>query len=185
MAGAAPSGFTEAGLPQRTPREKLVPGSVNGSGNTVDATLGGTAAEPKLSARDAEALRARLGSFQKGLARGRGKHELAAPDKGEQAKPSPGPRTGPDWPTDGTDDTAVSGPANWKFATDKGFEAAETLTGAAPGTFTQAGLPLRNPRERLVPGSAGAGRARTSRPPSGRARTRRSCAVGSATSSAG
>ncbi len=60
---ATPVDFTSGGLPRRSPRQNLVPGSVSHSGN------GNGAAPPR--AERAEEMRGRLGSFQKGLSRGR------------------------------------------------------------------------------------------------------------------
>jgi hypothetical protein len=65
--GESPRGVTAAGLPQRVPRERLVPGSVSES--TVD-----TAARGK---DEAEALRDRLNGFQRGLSRARDDKESA------------------------------------------------------------------------------------------------------------
>jgi hypothetical protein len=55
--------FTSGGLPRRSPRQNLVPGSVSHSGN-------GNGGGPPRAERAAE-MRGRLGSFQKGLSRGR------------------------------------------------------------------------------------------------------------------
>ncbi|TDV46145.1 sensor histidine kinase [Actinophytocola oryzae] len=60
---STPVDYTSGGLPRRSPRQNLVPGSVSHSGN------GNGAAPPP--ARRAEEMRGRLGSFQKGLSRGR------------------------------------------------------------------------------------------------------------------
>jgi signal transduction histidine kinase len=78
----APQGTTAAGLPQRVPREKLVPGSVS------DAVTG-----PEVRGKkEAEALRDRLGGLQNGLSRARkdkgdtGPERVVSPvDKGFQA----------------------------------------------------------------------------------------------------
>ncbi|GAB3905313.1 hypothetical protein GCM10029964_100380 [Kibdelosporangium lantanae] len=59
----APAGVTRAGLPQRVPREKLVPGSVS-----ADA---GQPAPQGRGQRDAETTRERLGGLQRGLSRAR------------------------------------------------------------------------------------------------------------------
>ncbi|CAM00032.1 signal transduction histidine kinase [Saccharopolyspora erythraea NRRL 2338] len=63
-----PTSFTEAGLPRRTPKAHLAPGSVN----TPPGDEGGR------FERDAEHLRSRLASFQSGSQRGRHR----APDEG-------------------------------------------------------------------------------------------------------
>jgi signal transduction histidine kinase len=57
---STPVDFTSGGLPRRTPRDNLVPGSVAPNGD------GGP-----LRVERAEELRGRLGQFQKGLSRGR------------------------------------------------------------------------------------------------------------------
>jgi signal transduction histidine kinase len=49
----------------------------------------------------------------------------------------------------------VAKAANWQFAADAGFHAARTVSEARPESFTDSGLPRRNPRQNLVPGSAG------------------------------
>ncbi|MDQ3579976.1 MAG: hypothetical protein M3443_20735, partial [Actinomycetota bacterium] len=61
VATSIPDSTTSGGLPRRTPRERLLPGS-------LDPTVG---VEPPRIARDADALRTRLGSFQRGIGRGR------------------------------------------------------------------------------------------------------------------
>src|SRR5690606_8197910 len=60
---ATPVSFTSGGLPRRTPRGNLVPGS-------VEEAVGGDMPRPA-RADGAEALRSRLGDFQRGLSRGR------------------------------------------------------------------------------------------------------------------
>lgn len=62
---ANPVDFTAGGLPRRSPRQNLVPGSVGHSGNG-----NGNGGVPPRAVR-AEEMRGRLGSFQKGLSRGR------------------------------------------------------------------------------------------------------------------
>ena len=61
---STPVDFTSGGLPRRTPRDNLVPGSVAPNGH-------GDAGGGQLRAERAEELRGRLGKFQKGLSRGR------------------------------------------------------------------------------------------------------------------
>jgi signal transduction histidine kinase len=60
IAGSAPDEFTPAGLPKRQPKALLLPGSVAANGN------------PGPNGRDADALRDRLNSFQRGVRQGRG-----------------------------------------------------------------------------------------------------------------
>jgi signal transduction histidine kinase len=43
----------------------------------------------------------------------------------------------------------------WRFASDAGFDAARAVSESQPDSFTESGLPRRNPRQNLVPGSAG------------------------------
>jgi anti-sigma regulatory factor (Ser/Thr protein kinase) len=43
----------------------------------------------------------------------------------------------------------------WRFAADSGFDAARSVSRAAPDTFTENGLPRRSAGQNLVPGSAG------------------------------
>jgi anti-sigma regulatory factor (Ser/Thr protein kinase) len=45
----------------------------------------------------------------------------------------------------------------WEFASDAGFDAARAVSESQPDSFTETGLPRRNPRQNLVPGSAEAG----------------------------
>ncbi|MEU6269327.1 nitrate- and nitrite sensing domain-containing protein [Saccharopolyspora shandongensis] len=61
-ANPQPASFTQAGLPRRTPKAHLVPGSVANSERPVEA-------EP--FQRDADQLRGRLADFQSGISRGR------------------------------------------------------------------------------------------------------------------
>jgi signal transduction histidine kinase len=69
VVAASPLGVTAAGLPQRVPREKLVPGSVSDSPTQVSEVRG---------QREAETLRERLGGLQNGLSRARGQQDLDA-----------------------------------------------------------------------------------------------------------
>ncbi|ONI70686.1 hypothetical protein ALI144C_49650 [Actinosynnema sp. ALI-1.44] len=65
----APRGVTKAGLPQRVPREKLVPGSVSDTGQSPEIR----------GKREAEALRERLGGLQSGLSRARDRTDAGKP----------------------------------------------------------------------------------------------------------
>ncbi|MEV4316532.1 nitrate- and nitrite sensing domain-containing protein [Actinocrispum sp. NPDC049592] len=74
-----PAGVTAAGLPQRVPREKLVPGSISGEQPATQTTEG-------RGIREAEELRSRLGGLQRGLSRARGEQPpVTAADNGFQA----------------------------------------------------------------------------------------------------
>ncbi|WP_156758190.1 nitrate- and nitrite sensing domain-containing protein [Actinokineospora pegani] len=123
VADTTPEDFTDTGLPRRTPRRNLVPGSVNGQARP----------EPKPEARplpqwapfgsrDAAELRRRLSSYQRGVHRARG---------AQQSDPA---QDQPTTPERGLD---LRG-ARFGFV------------GEPPG---QDGLPQRTPRERLLPGS--------------------------------
>ncbi len=65
-----PTSFTPAGLPQRTPKAQLAPGSASAGAEEADGSEG--------FRRDADQLRGRLSSFQSGVQRGRHR----APDEG-------------------------------------------------------------------------------------------------------
>jgi hypothetical protein len=74
-----PLGVTAAGLPQRVPREKLVPGSVSSDVSASQVT-------EVRGRREAEELRNRLGGLQRGLSQARGPlPATTAADKGFQA----------------------------------------------------------------------------------------------------
>ena len=115
--------FTDSGLPRRTPRRNLVPGS-------VDSRLHH---RPSFAQRDAVDLRDRLSSYQRGVHRARGLHH-------------PGPAHGA---PDGLDRRG----ARWRFAADVGWQAADAVANSVPADTTTTGLPRRTPRERLLPGS--------------------------------
>ncbi|WP_031465715.1 nitrate- and nitrite sensing domain-containing protein [Sciscionella sediminilitoris] len=146
--------FTEAGLPKRTPRARLLPGSVP---DRTGADQGTERAEPGPATqgakhRSADSVRSRLASFQRGLRQGRhsvgdeqppvqrasADTELFTP---EQEAPQP------------SGDTTGS----WAFDPDGEQTANGTATAAPGGTdaesFTEAGLPRRRPKAQLVPGS--------------------------------
>ncbi|HEY4018733.1 MAG TPA: HAMP domain-containing sensor histidine kinase, partial [Pseudonocardiaceae bacterium] len=52
-------------------------------------------------------------------------------------------------------DASFAGRTGWRFAADDGWKAADSVTQASPEAFTSAGLPKRQPKARLLPGSAG------------------------------
>ncbi|HEV2781010.1 MAG TPA: nitrate- and nitrite sensing domain-containing protein [Actinophytocola sp.] len=56
--------------------------------------------------------------------------------------------------TDGPDRPAPTVEEQWQFAADAGFLTAQAVSESQPDTFTESGLPRRNPRQNLVPGSA-------------------------------
>jgi signal transduction histidine kinase len=53
------------------------------------------------------------------------------------------------------EDASFAGRTGWRFAADEGWKAADSVTQASPEAFTAAGLPKRQPKARLLPGSAG------------------------------
>ncbi|MDQ3401789.1 MAG: nitrate- and nitrite sensing domain-containing protein, partial [Actinomycetota bacterium] len=118
---AEPDTFTHSGLPRRTPRQNLVPGSAEGRG---------AAPVPE---RDADDLRTRLSSFQRGVHRARGPHHAD--------------------PAHASDEGLDLRGARWQFAADSGWQAAEAVATSTPDSTTSGGLPRRTPRERLLPGS--------------------------------
>jgi signal transduction histidine kinase len=155
---AEPSEFTENGLPRRSPRKNLVPGSAGS-----DTPSG----EPR-HGRAAEDVRERLSSYRHGVRRARGHRQdadegalPAAPPRPDNPLPEPETPAGPESATptvsieDSTETTAqldLSG-AGWRFAADVGWRAANAVSTSTPVDFTSGGLPRRTPRGNLVPGS--------------------------------
>jgi hypothetical protein len=192
VSSSEPEDFTSIGLPNRTPRARLVPGSVDDStGNRDEKQDAAAPAAP----RDADDVRNRMNSFQRGLAGGRahsdengtnasgnghgkpdteGHFRIADAEDGGTRKmyftvtgagaaaPVAGPSrtedSAADWPGGGLAERDVADrddPGRWTFAADDGWRAVEAVSKSAPDDFTQAGLPRRTPRARLVPGSVG------------------------------
>jgi signal transduction histidine kinase len=141
---AEPSDYTSGGLPRRSPREHLVPGS---------AAPGATTGPPR-HGRDADDVRSRLSEYRQGVRRARGHR----PGVESPSTPSAAPVTPPRPSTSDTmADTAqldLSG-AGWRFAADIGWRAANQVSTSTPVDFTSGGLPRRSPRQNLVPGSVG------------------------------
>ncbi|EWC58920.1 putative sensor-like histidine kinase [Actinokineospora spheciospongiae] len=75
VAATTPEDFTDTGLPRRTPRRNLVPGSI-GQPPAARALPPGA----PVGSRDAAELRERLSSYQRGIHRARGAHAPAAPE---------------------------------------------------------------------------------------------------------
>ncbi|WP_051085921.1 nitrate- and nitrite sensing domain-containing protein [Actinomycetospora chiangmaiensis] len=73
------AGTTESGLPRRRPRAQLVPGSARPSAPSVPG------AAPEAPRRNAEAVRGRLASYQRGVADGRSTRPGPYPDGGPAA----------------------------------------------------------------------------------------------------
>ena len=69
----------------------------------------------------------------------------------------PAEETGDDGDEDAVpEDASFAGRTGWRFAADEGWKAADSVTQASPEAYTSAGLPKRQPKARLLPGSAGA-----------------------------
>ncbi|MET0136300.1 MAG: nitrate- and nitrite sensing domain-containing protein [Kibdelosporangium sp.] len=80
----SPVGVTAAGLPQRVPKEKLLPGSISGLGGSAGA------ADPVVRGpHEAEALRERLNGLQRGLSRGRDQQPAEAFEEVREPVASP------------------------------------------------------------------------------------------------
>ena len=156
-----PSDYTSGGLPRRSPRQHLVPGS---------AAPGAETGEPR-HGRDADDVRNRLSDYRHGVRRARDHRRGVEPSSTPSASPVIPPRPAPRRPArPSTSDTAavpvtrdeaagaetaqldLSG-AGWRFAADIGWRAANQVSTAAPVDFTSGGLPRRSPRQNLVPGS--------------------------------
>ncbi|WP_370942888.1 nitrate- and nitrite sensing domain-containing protein [Amycolatopsis sp. cg5] len=178
---AAPSTFTDAGLPRRQRGEKLMPGSAEHPEKPAAA-----AKSADLPVRDAADVRGRLSSFQQGVSRGRkqtsgvAKPVEASVTKEAEETPKPAPKTPkapeapkqekaalpplpqrqakpvpaavqPAAPEDASELTAT---AEWAFGSDDGWRTVQAVSQSAPSTFTPAGLPRRRRGEQLLPGSA-------------------------------
>jgi hypothetical protein len=76
----ASSGTTTAGLPVRSPRANLVPGTI-GSGATASGPAGPSPDKPPIP-RSASAVRDRLSGFQRGTSQGRAALNHDAEDQG-------------------------------------------------------------------------------------------------------
>ncbi len=126
VSAAEPAAYTSSGLPRRTPRQNLLPGSAEPRGPRAAAPGPG---------RDPDDLRSRLSSYQRGVHRARGAHH---------AGPAHGDAEGQGLDLRG---------ARWRFAADAGWQAAEAVTRSAADEHTAGALPRRTPRERLLPGS--------------------------------
>lgn len=144
---AEPSDFTSGGLPRRSPREHLVPGS---------AAPGATAGPPR-HGRDADDVRSRLSEYRQGVRRARGHRPGVESPSTPSAAPVTPPRPSTSDSVDNMTDTAqldLSG-AGWRFAADIGWRAANQVSTSTPVDFTSGGLPRRSPRQNLLPGSVG------------------------------
>jgi signal transduction histidine kinase len=76
-------------------------------------------------------------------------------------------------------ETDVDGESDWRFAADEGWQAVGAVVEAQPAEFTPSGLPKREPRARLLPGSVrepgATGDERTDGVPAERLRNRLTC----------
>jgi signal transduction histidine kinase len=147
---AEPSDFTSGGLPRRSPRQNLVPGSA----------APGVADELSRQGRDADDVRSRLSEYRQGVRRARdhrGGVELPSPNAAPVTPPRQSAPPVPPRPAKSTVDAEtaqldLSG-AGWRFAADIGWQAANQVSTQTPVDFTSGGLPRRSPRQNLVPGS--------------------------------
>ena len=80
-AGVSAGGTTEAGLPKRRPRAQLVPGAAQSGGAGAPGGVPDGAAGPR---RNADAIRGRLASYQRGVADGRTSRQARPADTGAE-----------------------------------------------------------------------------------------------------
>ena len=149
---AEPSDYTSGGLPRRSPRQNLVPGSA--------APV--AADEQPRHGRDADDVRSRLSDYRQGVRRARDHRsgvEPPSPNAAPVTPPRPPAQAGPARSTQDkaaadaeTAQLDLSG-AGWRFAADIGWRAANQASTSTPVDFTSGGLPRRSPRQNLVPGS--------------------------------
>jgi hypothetical protein len=138
VAEAEPATFTSSGLPRRSPRQNLLPGSVDGDGAAAALAV------PE-QARDAVAVRGRLSSYRQGVHRARQDHEAGRHSVAEIPV--------------STTDSAVESTLGWPSVadlTDAGwsFDAGSGWGDGADATeSTDGGLPRRRPMANLMPGS--------------------------------
>ena len=136
---AEPSDFTSGGLPRRSPRQNLVPGS---------ATAPGAGTGQPRHGRDADVVRNRLSEYRHGVRKARDhRHGVEPPSTPSAAPVIPSRPPAPD-----ATRHDLSGEA-WRFAADIGWQAANQVSTSAPADYTAGGLPRRSPRQNLVPGS--------------------------------
>ncbi|MDV6012915.1 nitrate- and nitrite sensing domain-containing protein [Haloechinothrix sp. LS1_15] len=144
VTGAAPSSYTEAGLPRRNRGEQLLPGSaipVNPAnpeaGEQAEQVPSRSAmGRAELPSRDPQDVRGKLSNFQRGLSKGRAERH--------QRRDAPGEAAGGTAPQAAASSSAPAQP--------------EGQGAAAPGAaseVTESGLPRRRRGEQLVPGSIG------------------------------
>jgi len=173
---AEPADYTSGGLPRRSPRQNLVPGSA-----APDAAAG----SPR-HGRDADDVREKLSNYRHGIRRARDHRQSVEPTLDPSAPPVTPPRPAPRRPAAQRPVTRPANPtpaesaaetvqldlsgAGWRFAADIGWRAANQVSSATPVDFTSGGLPRRSPSQNLVPGSVsqtgnGNGRGNGAMPP--------------------
>lgn len=175
VASAEPGGYTTAGLPRRTPRAQLAPGSAPTAG----------AAEPASSLpqpeRRPEDVSSRLQNFKSGARRGHDSARSGAEDQNGSA-PAEEPSRGPESAStndglrsmsspngefsgsngahgangsNGSGDDLPGASSGWtRLPSDDVQQSINAAAGSEPRSYTTAGLPQRTPRARLAPGSA-------------------------------
>ncbi|RCW46815.1 signal transduction histidine kinase [Halopolyspora algeriensis] len=157
--------YTSSGLPRRSPRKHLAPGVMaskpaTGAGPASTAGVNGAAGEQSGSGQDADDLRGRLSSFQRGARRGEPEKPSSAEanDSGQRAAARQRSETpaGGDSGREAPGGTGAAGreEAAWNFVTDSAQYEADAAASHEPTDFTAAGLPRRTPRAQLAPGSA-------------------------------
>lgn len=153
---AAPSSFTEAGLPRRNRGELLLPGSATPEPEPTTRSRSAMG-RAELPPRDAADIRSRLSGFQRGVKRGKheaGKHaqpEVQVPGA-NGAKPD---ANGTKPPVDvSAADRKADDTGSWKFDSDAVWQTAKAVADSKPETYTESGLPRRRRGEQLLPGSA-------------------------------
>jgi signal transduction histidine kinase len=126
VCAAEPAEYTTAGLPRRTPQAYLVAGS-------ADTGTNGTGPQ-----RDPEATRGRLSNFQQGLRQGRHRSDGYSANSGTANGAAGG-------------ENGFRSTSEWHFRDDPA--AFQPEPPREPVDYTSAGLPRRNPRSHLVPGT--------------------------------
>jgi hypothetical protein len=134
-----PSDYTSGGLPRRSPRQNLVPGS---------AAPGAVTGQQPRHGRDADVVRNRLSDYRSGVRRARDHRPGVEPPT-----PSAAPVVPSRPPISSTTDTFELPGGAWRFAADIGWHAANQVSTSTPVDYTAGGLPRRSPRQNLVPGS--------------------------------
>ena len=171
VASAEPGGYTNAGLPRRTPRAQLAPGS-------APATSSEPASSVPQPERRPEDVSSRLSSFKSGARRGHDSARQGGQDDatGQTGSTGTSSANGGSRSMSATNGTSSHG----DFSGPNGVAGANGSNGDLPGassgwtrlpsddvqqqinasaseeprSYTTAGLPQRTPRARLTPGSA-------------------------------